>query len=398
MNLMPKLKKPITSGGLLHTEFDEPSTMAYLHGDVVDDEFEAACDYEYARESHVLRAAALAVAKLPGELAGQWRAEFQKTIEQLEEEEAVRFRDIQEGNQVRPWDVERNRGDVFASLTAEDEAALLRKGRALSFEEICQQIDEDFLCGGLFLQSPWFEFFTQAHFLDTPWNSLTQEDRRGILETLPLPFGKGVLRSIEARSALALRTRPGSSSGQHDLVVFMLDRAKGKKALVREFAAWLDRPENRQALAKFSNKRTGKTGGHADRLKDLGAWRLFEHCERDWNKANDFANEHRKAFEKPEVKVIGSGKNRKRVIFKEGDPKPFHDPRRGQQEKHQLNEASLYSEESGFLKARSRAQVYLRTRMPWEFFKENEEKEFEEMRARWGAIEPRSKLAAPGEK
>ena len=212
----------------------------------------------------------------------------------------MRFRDIQEGNQVRPWDVERNRGDVFAPLTAEDEAALLRKGRPLSFEEICQQIDEDFLCGGLFLQSPWFEFFTCVpvsrilHGIACP-----QEDRREILETLPLPFGKGVLRSVEARSALALRTRPGSSSGQHDLVVFLLDRAKGKKGLVREFAAWLDRPENRQALAKFSNKRTGKTGGHVDRLKDLAAWRLFEHCGNDWNKANDFANEHRKVFEKP---------------------------------------------------------------------------------------------------
>ena len=32
--------------------------MDYLHGDVVGDEFKAACQYEYARESNVLRKAA----------------------------------------------------------------------------------------------------------------------------------------------------------------------------------------------------------------------------------------------------------------------------------------------------------------------------------------------------
>ena len=313
----------------------------------------------------MLRAAAgMGIAKqLSGLSAERWRAEFQKTIKQLEEEEAVRLRDIQEGNQARPWDVEGNRGDVFASLTAEDEAALLRKGRALSFEEICEQIDEDFLCGGLFLQSPWLEFFTCERFPETPWNSLSEEDRRGILETLPLPFGKGALWSVprQSWSACAL------ARGNKPLLCSLLDWSKGKKGLAREFAAWLDRRENREALAKFSGLRARKTGGHADRLKDLAAWRLFEHCGNDWNKANDFANEHRKVFEKPEARVIGSGRNRKKVTFKKGDPKPFHDPRQGQ-DKHRINEASLYSEESGFLKARQRAQAYLRERMPWEFF------------------------------
>jgi hypothetical protein len=37
--------------------------MDYLHGDVIDEEFEAACHYEYSRESTILREAAIAVAR-----------------------------------------------------------------------------------------------------------------------------------------------------------------------------------------------------------------------------------------------------------------------------------------------------------------------------------------------
>ena len=124
-------KRPGSGDTVLLTEFDQSSTMDYLHGDVEDGEHEAACDYEFARESRVLRAAAgMGIAKqLSGLSAEQWRAEFRKAIKKLEEEEG---KGIKSEKRVRPWDTERNRGDVFAPLTAEDEAALLRKGRQLS--------------------------------------------------------------------------------------------------------------------------------------------------------------------------------------------------------------------------------------------------------------------------
>jgi hypothetical protein len=82
-------RRAIRSDIAVTTVFDESSTMDYLHGDVVDGEHEAACDYEYARESRVLRAAAgMHIAKRLGELtAEQWRAEFQKATERLEEQE-----------------------------------------------------------------------------------------------------------------------------------------------------------------------------------------------------------------------------------------------------------------------------------------------------------------------
>ena len=115
-------------------------------------------------------------------------------------------------------------------------------------------------------------------------------------------------------------------------------------------------------------------------LKALAAWRLFEHCRCSWRKANKFANEHRKVFEKPDFIVIGTGKNRKKISFKKGDLKPFHDPRQGQ-EKHEVNKAPLYSEEKGFVNAKKRAQEYLRRFVPAEFFKVAEHAKLKRMRA-----------------
>ena len=48
-------KRPGCGDTTLLTEFDESSTMAYLHGDVADGERVAAYNYEYARESRFLR-------------------------------------------------------------------------------------------------------------------------------------------------------------------------------------------------------------------------------------------------------------------------------------------------------------------------------------------------------
>ena len=249
------------------------------------------------------------------------------------------------------------------------------------FEEICQRIDETFSCEGLFLASPWLEILSCPNFPEKPWNSLSAEHRAGILRAFPLPFGKGQLRSVDLAAFERLQAAGRLTAGQHSHVVFALDWGKGKKQLCHEFKAWLARPENKERLAKYRNRRTGRTGGHADRLKDLAAWRLFEHCNGDWSKANEFADKHRKLSEKPDHIIVANGKKREKIIFKEGEPRPFHDPRQGQG-KQQINAASLYSEESGFLKARGRARAYLEQRMPWEFFRKDAEEELENMRAR----------------
>ena len=318
------------------TDFDTASCMDLLHSDVTDDESEAACEYEYARESQVLREA----------------------------------------------------------------ARLHRQG--LSFEEIAEEIDQAFSCGGLFLASPWLEIFSSSAaglFPLSPWNHLPEEARERILRAFPLPYGSGqplfmhdvrrlerVLKGLmeKATKARAEQTAKKVLAVWHEgpwtYPLPTIDCRKAKKQLVDEFEAWLEQPEMKERLRQYRHSHTGKTGAPKDRLKDLAAWRLYQHCGNDWRKANEFASEHRRVFEKPETIVIGSGGNRKKVIFKEGDPKPFHDPRQGQS-KQQINEASLYSEESGFLKAKQRAKTYLKELMPWEFFQEARAAELKELLA-----------------
>jgi hypothetical protein len=45
--------------------------MDYLHGDVVDGQFRAACQYEYARESNTLRRAAESLSRDPSAHTGE---------------------------------------------------------------------------------------------------------------------------------------------------------------------------------------------------------------------------------------------------------------------------------------------------------------------------------------
>jgi hypothetical protein len=121
-------------------------------------------------------------------------------------------------------------------------------------------------------------------------------------------------------------------------VMFTLNFTKTRKRLLQEFDKWLQLPENKARFDAHAQNPVGKTGLFKDRLKDLAAWRLYRELGRD--RALDFAETYRKRD-------------------KTGSPRPFHDPRQDQTKKVPLNEAPLYSEESGFLKAKRRAIQFL---------------------------------------
>src|SRR5262249_47155429 len=136
-----------------------------------------------------------------------------------------------------------------------------------------------------------------------------------------------------------------------------LDFSKTKKRLLQSIGKWLDLSENKARFEKHKRKtETGTEKQAKDRLKDLAAWRLYRELRCD--EALSFAE-----------------KNRKRD--KRGRPRPFHDPRKGQTTKVSPNEAPLYSEESGFSKAKKRAEGYLAQLIPWEFGKFVQERERE---------------------
>ena len=263
--------------------------MAHLHGDVVDGEHEAACDYEYSRESPVLRAAA---------------------------------RSHRQG---------------------------------LSFEEIGEETDQAFSCGGAFLGSPWLEFFTCGHFPEIPWNSLPPEVREEVLRAYPDPAGSlmtdvrrldGILDrlkelGVKARSQrgpLRHRALPILHAGRWTHALVTIDWSKTEAQLVSQFRSFLR--EHQARSQQHRSAASGVTGGAKDRLKDLAAWRLYDHCEDDWEAANAFAEEHR-------LKTTA------------GKPRPFHDLRG-------TPSSPLFAEQSGFSRARRRARAHLAGLFPWQ--------------------------------
>jgi hypothetical protein len=126
-------KRPGGGDIALLTKFDPAACMAYLHGDVVQGEQEAACHYEYARESGALR-----------EAASLHREDL--NFEEIAEEIAS--------------------NETFSSQTAVDLMAV-----------------------DLILASPWLEIFTCPHFPEIPWNSLPAEAREELLRAYPDPVG-----------------------------------------------------------------------------------------------------------------------------------------------------------------------------------------------------------------
>lgn len=279
--------------------------MAYLHGNIVDGEFEAACTYEYARESKVLR----------------WAA--------------------------RLW--RRNATD----------------------HEIYSRVDQKFDCGVWFIQHPWSSIWSCQSFPEKSWNQLSDEERTKILWVFsrsgiqPLSMDNvmrldsiGILSALNSMVEETRRTRrenpDGSKSTPYPIIennewvfaLFTMNFSKSKKRLRQEFEKWLELPENKQRLNDHKQNSVGKTGGFKDRLKDIAAARLYNALGCD--EALKFAENNR-------------------IRDKLGRARRFHDARQGQADKLPLNQAALYSEESGFVKANAEVRDYLKKLMPWEF-------------------------------
>ncbi|MGC1321701.1 MAG: hypothetical protein WA849_05940 [Candidatus Udaeobacter sp.] len=143
-----------------------------------------------------------------------------------------------------------------------------------------------------------------------------------------------------------------------------LDFSKSRQRLLQEIDLWLQQPENKARFDKHELKiETGTEKQAKDRLKDLAAWRLYR--ELGSKEALAFAEKNRRRDE-------------------HGKPLKFHDVRKEQSKtKMPLNEAPLYSEESGFPKAKDRAVKYRGELIPWEFGKYAKERE--QQKREWAA-------------
>lgn len=327
---------------------EDQACMDYLHGDVPEDQQEAACFYEYCRRSMVLRKLAEIRTALTKQTDVVPKTPFYRT--------------------------------VF------DERISMASVRELA---------ESGLPGTKhiwFWQDRWSYLWQQCRsFFHKTWSSMAESERNylrsffGTSEVKPLtshptwlynsmtkigrPKGvfaamiKKAKEAIEIREDLPLKPddvdaealkrkeRPEIQDDNFLHCMFTIDFTKRKKRLCKEFEAWLGLPENRERLKKYERNLIGTSGGPLDRLKDLAVWKLYEKYR--YQGMLDFTEKNRKRDEN-------------------GNPRPYHDERQGQSSKVPLNEAPLFSEESSALKAIGRAKAFLAELIPWEFGKHDE--------------------------
>ena len=290
------------------------SCMDYLHGDAVDNEFEAACYYEYARESCILCEAS------------------------------------------RLW--------------------ARKKHSDKEWGEFLPKIENRFRGAGTW----WSHIWRCPSFPRQSWNQLNPQERADILpwfrpSQIP-PLSVNAVWPLNAPGlsdqlkTMAAKVRKSERLGRPQQQAYPIPWVRGiftlgfwttRKQLVREFDKWLQLRENKKRFDAYERDQTGKTGLFKDRLKDLAACRL--HRQLAWEKALAFAEINRKRDEN-------------------GRARQFHDARKEQSKKQMpLNKAPLYSEESGFFRARSRARDHMARLFPWEFGKSagNVEKSLNEL-------------------
>jgi hypothetical protein len=193
-------------------------SMDHLHGDVVDDEVEAACYYEYARESPDFCELASFWAgnkdsykEMRSSLIWQCPSFPQKSWNQLSQGERAKILEAFQPSRIQPLEIM----DVLL----------------LSLNGVFDQLKR-----------------MEAEVINNKMAGKQSPKVYPIIE--------------DSRFAWV-----------H--VLFTLDFRKSRKRLLREFDNWLQLPGNRARFDACGQNLTGKTGTFKDRLKDLAAWRLY---------------------------------------------------------------------------------------------------------------------------
>lgn len=292
------------------TREEKAACIAYLHGDAADEAHEAACFYEYARESRTLRYAA-------------------------------RLRNRMENTD---WEEVFHRTERMVGIA--DEVAL----------------------AGWFVYEPWRDILECRGFPAKGWGELRAGERAAIVrafssrEVKPLPVLEieHARRVFKRMSAAAKKRAPAlSMQGSFIHAMFAVDGTKTRKQLVEQFKAWLALPDVKAWRAIYKNNQIGKTGAAQDRLKDIAAWRLYS-----WLRmagADTFAEKNRLRDRKGKPRAFHDARKPQRPeVVREGKKKSDEELRA---------EVPLYAEDSGWSDAASRVARYLAKLMPSEFEK-----------------------------
>jgi hypothetical protein len=306
--------------------------MDYLHGDVVDHEFEAACCYEYARESPLLREEAACCyeyareSPLLREAARLWAAQkkdfCKETVSNSElDGEIVLKIETKSGPCSwlieHPWSLIVQCPSFRQQTTWKELSHHARAHILLGFRRIpALCVDELWLLEESGILEELRMMAAKAHENERLPLPKTMYP---IIEGAPM-FGDwdtmfaNLRASRRLPQAKILKDWPKGWPKERILpfrlhVMFTLDFTATKKRLLEQFDKWLQLPENKARFHSHGRKPIGTTGVFKDRLKDLAAWRLYRAL--GCKEALAFAE-----------------KNRKRD--KNGRPRQFHDARREQ--------------------------------------------------------------------
>ena len=268
--------------------------MDYMHGDVSPDEETLACYWEYARESRTLWAVA-------------------------------------------------------------ETCVALQKKKRWSRKRVLQYLLVERSLQQWWPRTRWaYLFLASSSFPKKDWQELAPKERRRLCQNYDcrtiLPLAQPPGWALKALGRVFLRSKtPVAPTLQKDgpthYVVFEIGFSESETQLLRRLREWLRLPQNLKRLRQYATPKGAKggtAGQERDRLKDLAVWRLFRELK-DWSKANDFANTHRK------------------------NKRAFHGARLPQTPKNALNETELGNGESYCRHAEGRAKEFLSHIMPSEF-------------------------------
>ncbi|MEI6493100.1 MAG: hypothetical protein WCO94_11175 [Verrucomicrobiota bacterium] len=279
------------------------SCMQYLHGDVADGNYEAACIYEYARASEILRKAARL---LRGGLK----------VEEVFCE--MKHHNAHVQNFLELWECPSFPEKSWNQLTATE-----RERIALAYPFPADKVLP------LRMNEVW----------NLESNGIFDELKRLAATQMQSKRTSGTQRAPKVYPVIEGWPKRKEQSSPWVHALFTLDFRKTPKQLRNEFEIWLKQPENKSRFDTHKINTTGTTGVFRDRLKDLAAWRILDQL-RSIEAANIYVRDNR-------------------LTDEAGIPRPFFDARAGQaSDKFPLNDAPLYREESGWRKACKEAKAF----------------------------------------
>ena len=219
------------------------SCMQYLHGDVADGNYEAACIYEYARASEILREAARL---------------FQSGLKVEEVFCEMMHHNAHVQNFPELWEC-----PSFPEKSWNQLAATERERIALAYPFPADKVLP------LRMNEVW----------NLESNGIFDELKRLAATQMQSKRASGTQRAPKVYPVIEGWPKRKEQSSPWVHALFTLDFRKTPKQLKDEFEMWLQQPESKARFDTHQINSTGKTGLFRDRLKDLAAWRILDQVD-----------------------------------------------------------------------------------------------------------------------